>query len=230
MSWSFGSAGVMNAAANTNVTPLSVAYPAGIAAGDILLLACEAANASVTITPGDITTSLFSRTTNGTTQLFAKIADGTETGNVSISTNNAGWLNAQIARFTGGPSTLTGIVHASASTGSSAATGLAYAAATITVDNTLVIILGGKKVNVTGYTPPAEVPNEIGDGNGSTQNSMTWDYLIQTTATNIAGGSWTITGDSSAARSSITVALLAGATFVCNPLSGRGGGAARPIG
>lgn len=206
--WSFGSVGASAANTGLNTTPLVVNYPAGISAGDILLLAVEAATAGVTLTPSDITSSLAVRTTNGVTQLFGKVATGSESGSINLSCSATGWVNAQIARFSGGLQNMASIVHNSSSTGSSASTGLQYAALTVTQPNCLILTIGGKKVNVTGYTPPAEVPNEIGDFSGSTQNSLTWDYLIQTTATNIVGGSWTITGDSSAARSSLTVALL----------------------
>lgn len=219
MSWNFGAVGAMASAANTDVTPLNVAYPTGITAGQILLLIARIPTASATFTPSDITTSLYSRATNGSIELFAKIATGSESGNITLSSSANARVNAQIARFTGGPTTLTGIVHASANSGGSAATGLPYAGLTITQPNTLVLIAGGKQVNVTSFDDVAGF-TEIGEGNGGTTNCLVWNYAIQTTAADLTAGSWTVNGDSSAARSTISVALLAGAANLAGGLSG----------
>lgn len=214
MAWAFGAVGTFASGVNCDSTPLNVPYPSGIAAGHILFLAVSANNGAATLTLSDITTEIVSRVTNGTLGLYWKIATGSESGNVTVQTasGQTGEVCAQIARFTGGPSTLTGKVHAADATGGSAATGLAFAGLDITQDGTLVLIVGAKSGGATGFAVPAAMDAEIAEGVRGTAACMVWDYNIQTTAAALEAGTWTITSDASAARRSVSAALIAGSS------------------
>lgn len=82
------------AAANTSAsTTLSVPYPSGITAGDVLVLYVGVASSTAPTNPsGTGFSSLITGTSGGSSPAFRvsrKIADGSETGNVSVTTPNA---------------------------------------------------------------------------------------------------------------------------------------------
>lgn len=208
----------MSHATNTNVTPLNVAYPGTIVSGDILLMAVGCTTAGAVFTNSDITSSLHSRATNGQVELFAKIADGTETGNVTVSADQTTRVHAAIACFSGGPASLVSIAHTTGNAGGSG-THVPFGAMTITQDNCLVLLVGRKNIN---WTSAGDVSNftELTESNASTQ-SMVWNYWIQTTQTNVSAGQWSITGDSSGSRNSIGIALLPGSALSNAPRAER---------
>lgn len=218
--WAFVNTGAVVGAGSTNTVPLNVAYPASVVSGNILLLKVHDESGAATITPTGITTSVALRTTNGVDQVFCKVADGSESGNLTVSGSTTNRVIAQVAQFSGGTCT----VITSATGGSSATTGLPYTGLTIAENSALVVLSGGKSINVTSYSPPAGFTN-IGQGNSSTLVSMTWDYQIQTNAASIASGVWGITGDQVGGRSSVSVALSASTpalapTFTSGPSIG----------
>jgi hypothetical protein len=221
MAYVFGAAGAMAHAGNTNTSPMSVNYPAGISAGNLLLLAWTCASPSgVTSTPTGGWTLLGERAgSGGTPRLYGKIATGAEAGSITITAGSTGQCSAQIARFSGPPTTLTGIVHATSHTGGS--TGLhipRLSALTITQPNCLVVGIGAKNNGASGMPVPAGFTAEIGEGSANSFHCMVWDYVIQTTATNIASGTWTTTsGDSNVSSCGLVVALVAGTVTTTPP-------------
>lgn len=75
---------------------------------------------------------------------------------------------------------------------------IAYPAVTITADNQVILICGWKQddwtsvATVAGATENAEITSTAGDDAG-----MVWDRIVQTTATDIAAGSFVVTGGTS---------------------------------
>lgn len=230
VAYAFVSAGATAKSNTSDTVPLNVAYPAGGSAGDLLVLVVRSNSGVVVITPSDVTTLIRERTTNGRCQVYAKLATGSESGNFTISTDISNALVAQCARFSGAPATLVGIEHRGAVTGSSATTGLAYTGLTITQDDCLVIVVGGKSNGANTFSVPAEMDAEVGEDAQGTSACLVWDYKIQTTATNLSGNNWTIgAGDTSAARSSVSTALLPGAIVGGQPFAVRFGINNKPI-
>jgi hypothetical protein len=218
MAWAFGAKGAMSHASGTHTTPLSVAYPTGITAGQILVLAwSHAVTSGKVATPSGGWTSIAERVgSGGTPRFFVKIAAGTESGSITVGSDADGWCSAQIARFTGGPSTLTGIVNVTpTSAGGSSGLDLPRAPAiTPSVNNTLVLRMGAKNTPASGISPIAGSGfTEIDEGTPGFQRMMYWEYLVQTTATAVASGTWDITtNDVSAASCGLAVALVSGTT------------------
>lgn len=99
----FGSAGAIAAAAGAGTTQVDVPYPAGLVAGDVLILW------GLTRDNLDLTASEFTagdsrnQTTNMRGEWWWKRADGTETGTTPITRTSASTLLAGVmARYTGG--------------------------------------------------------------------------------------------------------------------------------
>lgn len=217
--WTHGSDGTLVNAGSTNTTALNVPYPSSISSGDILLLHVHGEGGAIVFTLGVSMTEIGSgQPGQSQDKLYCKVASGSESGNMTVTGSTSNRVMAQFSRWTGG--TCSPVV--SSHTGSSASLGLGYASLTITQANTLVLIAGGKDHAVTSYTSPTGFTN-IGQGSGSTIVSSSWDYQIQTTATSLVGGTWTISGDVSSARGSNSVALAAFSavpTWVSSPALG----------
>lgn len=216
MAWALGAVGTFASGVNCDSTPLNVPYPSGISAGHILFLAVSSNGGAVDFTLSDFSSEIVSRVTNGTLRLFWKIATGSESGNVTVQTPSGitSSVCAQIARFTGGPSSLASAVHAADATGGSAATGLGWPAIDITADGTLVLVVGAKSCGANTFSVPAAMDAELGEGVQGSSACFVWDYDIQTTAAALSAGSWTIgAGDAAAARRSVVAALLAGSSL-----------------
>jgi hypothetical protein len=215
MSGSWTGLANVGSAVQFNVTQTkSVDYPLGIVAGQPIffaLCAGPAGQAVPTLSDTDFQVAV-SRTTTATTHLLWKIANGTETGTITCNRGTAsGQAYAQMATFNGGPASITGNVHASSGTGGGAALGLNYPSLTITADNCLVIALGCKPNNCSGFNVPSPFDAEIDESNSSAGMCMVWDYAIQTAAASISSGSWTITTDVSSSRNTVIAAFLSGA-------------------
>ncbi len=211
MTWAFQNTGTLASA--TPGGSFSLPYPTGISAGDILFAATHWGPISGTISIADTGfQAIVSRTNNATSYLWWKIASGTETGSTTVTKGgSSGQGLGQMARFTGGPTTLTGNIHVTNSTGSSATTGLFYPALTITQDNCLVMATGCKPADCFGFNVPADFDAEINEFHTGTGMCFVWDYKIQTVATNVPTGSWTISTDVSASRNTIAAALIGAA-------------------
>lgn len=92
----------------------------------------------------------------------------------------------------------------------SSAQNIAYPALAMPADNLVALIAAWKQDDWTaagastpaGFTEIGDAPSTSGDDQG-----IAWDYQIQTTATDVAAGSLTITGGGAAISRSMTVAL-----------------------
>lgn len=206
MAWAFGASGAI--AEGVTSGTVDVAFPADITAGQLIALAfyCRAGGDDLQVPTG--WTDIRSQ---GPEQqgVFGIIAAGTETGNLTVDFDGAtgGRFMAQMARFTGAPATIdehTGAVRAAS------LADLPTPAATISVDNTLVLSTGGKQNNVSPYTPPSGFI-EIGDANNAAADtSFVFGYQIQTTATNIVEDIWDSAAGNTNSAKSIVTSLVAG--------------------
>jgi hypothetical protein len=223
MAWSAPVVGAMAHASNTNTTPLPLVLPTGIVAGHILAIiwTCATAGGATVSFPSGWTELPASRTGSGNTiRTLAKIADGTESGttvNLTCSTNAA--CSAIAARAAGGPSSLSSIVHATASAGGSSGANIPrIPATTITEDDTLVFLIGCKNIGGSSISVPAGF-TELAEGAFSTIHCMVLDYQIQTTATDVTSGTWTVgAGDASVSSAGLAVALIAGSGTTAQPV------------
>lgn len=98
---------------------------------------------------------------------------------------------------------------------------IAYPSLTVTLNNQLVIVLGWKQddwtsVATAGFAGAVEIGEPVSTaGNDAGQ---VWDYAIQTTAANITGSSFTVTGGLSAISRGITLTMAPKANFVSQDL------------
>jgi len=224
MTYAFANTGAVGSSNATG--SFTLAYPAGITAGDILYTGANWGPTGVTITNSDAGFSLaVSRTTNASTYLWWKVANGTESGTITIARTGgtSGQGIGQMCRFTGGPSSTSGNVHATNSTGLGATTGLAYPSLTVTQPGCLIVTLGCKPFDCSGFNIPSEFDAEIQEANSGHGMCMVWDYKIQTTAANIIGGNWTISTDGSASRNAVIAAFLPGSVPIPFPPMNLGG-------
>lgn len=142
--------------------------------------------------------------------MLYRVADGTEGASVVVT--GAGNISCSMSRFTGGPTAAnfaTSIIGTS-STGTSDVN-LTWPSLTIVPNNNCLVLTGGvKQVNLTSFNVPspwtAEINHSLTSEGGQ---AFVWDYLIQTTATDITAGSWTITPTTSGPRSAIIAAITA---------------------
>lgn len=100
------------------------------------------------------------------------------------------------------------IVVASATQLNASAQDVAFPALTVPVDDSLVLVIGWKQDNWTGVTAVAGF-NELVDPSTISGDDVghVLDYMIQTTATNIAAGTLVVTGGAAAISRAMTVAL-----------------------
>ena len=191
----------------------SIGYPSGTAAGKILFCAYHAGpvgQGAPTFADTDFQL-IVSRTTNASSYLYWKVATGSEGSTMLVTRPTAGGqAYAEMCCFDGGPSTITGNVHVTNSTGTGATTTLPYPSLAVTADNCLIIATGCKPANCSGFNVPAVFDGEIDEQHSSAGMCMVWDYKIQTVATAITAGSWSITTDVSASRNTVAAALLSG--------------------
>jgi hypothetical protein len=192
------------------VAAQSVPYPT-VGAGDIIFLANAAGPVGQAApTPADTDfQQIVGRTSNGSTYLFWKIANGTETGTMSLTrSDGSGQCYSQMCAFTGGPTTLSGNVHATNTVGTGSTTNLPYPGLTITQPNCLVIALSSKPANSSGFNVPAAFTGKIAESHSTAGMCMLWEYALQTTATTITAGTFTATTDTSNSRNAVIAALL----------------------
>jgi len=139
-------------------------------------------------------------------RLFGKYAqDGEQTPTVTFT---AGVANATtsgaIAAFRGVGLT----VHKRASQLNGSAQNIAYPGLTVTRDNSLVLVFGWKADDWTSVATLAGF-SEIGEPSSATgdDQGLVLDYVLQSTATNIPAGSFTVTGGASAISRAGVIAL-----------------------
>lgn len=188
----FVAAGASATGNNTSLTP---ALPAGVVKGDLLLVfaAIRSSGTGTVNVPAGYTSLL----TFGNMALFGKLHTGTETApTVSFTGGAAGddtlaqmaaFRNAQLRAF----STSTALNGSTAN--------IAYPALIVNRSSCVLLYLGWKQATWTsvatlaGATEIAEVTSAAGSGAG-----MVWDYVIQTTRTDIGSGSFVVTGGAAA--------------------------------
>jgi hypothetical protein len=182
----FVAAGTASHGNNASVTP---ALPAGVQKGDLLLVFTAIRNTSATITTPTGYTALLSDTN---VALFGKIHTGTEsTPTVAFSGGSAGdSTSAQMAAFR----YVQNVAALTASSSNASAANIAVPAALPPRHRAVALWLGWKQSNWTSVATFSGT--EIGEPStalGSTQG-LVWDYSIQSLATEVAAGSFAVTG------------------------------------
>jgi hypothetical protein len=187
-----------------NAATLTPARHASTTDGDLVLV-----YASIRGTSASMTVAGYTLLADGTNaRLFGRIAqagDGSPT--VTFTGGAAGDDNiAQCASFRGIETSVAGIVGAAQTNGS--AQNVAYPAVTVAAINHAVVVAGWKQDDSTGWAAIASY-TEIGESNPTTGNdaSSAWDYQIQTTATNLTAGSFTVTGGLTAVSKALTLLI-----------------------
>lgn len=143
----------------------------------------------------------FNGSSGSSLTLWGKIMTASESDPAfSSSDTTAGrTLIGQAHTFRGTLDTVTGIVAHSATGSGATASGITTPALTITTDNTLVIAAGIRENQWAAEDIAAlATMTKIGqpERTSAQQVAMIWDYVIQTTAANIASGAWTSTVNS----------------------------------
>lgn len=202
----YGGVGTVAHGVNASVSP---AIPVGAAAGNLMIAVAAIRNsgAGVPTVPTDWTRlDVFLSTSN--VQLFAKIHDGSEsapsiafTGGVALADTTA-----QIIYLPGKWYNVANCFSGSAATLNGSAQDIAYPPLRVRQDNSLILYVGWKQDDWTSVASPgteiAEPDTVTGDDQG-----IVWAYQIQTGATNIAAGSFVVTGGASAISRAAVVAI-----------------------
>jgi hypothetical protein len=195
-------AGTAAHADNASTTP---GLPAGMAKGDVMLILAAIRG---TAAAPDIPTGYSRLADLGNVALFGKIHSGSESAPVvSYVGGSAGdTTSAQMAAFR---STQLSVLNAAAGPGGSSAN-IATPAMTIDRGRCVVIAIGWRADDWTSVTSPAGF-TEIDEPDSTTGNDqgITWGYQIQTTATDAAIGTFTVTGGGAATTKSALVLLAA---------------------
>lgn len=203
----FGTVGTATHGNNASVTP---GTPASRAVGDLLVLmaAIRSTSASVT-TPTGYT--LPSGQTSTNFRIYLRIATNTaaDLPSVSFTGGAAGDdTSAQLARFTGDFTDVSNLaIHVNPKTNGSQQN-IDYDGVHVTRDNALVLVAGWKQddwtsvASLSGFTELAEASTVTGNDQG-----FVWDYVIQTGRTNLAGGSFVVTGGLSAVGAAVTMVI-----------------------
>lgn len=191
------------AAATGNNASVAPALHASTAVGDLVIVHASIRGTSATVTtPAGWT--LIGGTAN--VAIFGKIAAASEPAPTIAFVGGAAGDDtiAQAATFRG-IEPYAGSVAFNIQTNGSAQN-VAYPALTVPAINHAVIVGGWKQDDSTGWAAIAGF-TEIGESNPTAGNdaSMAWDYQIQTTATNLSAGSFTITGGAAAVSKGFTL-------------------------
>ncbi len=200
----FVAAGVVATGVNATVTP---ALPAGVQAGDVLLILAGMRGTAVDGTEYPVTPvgyTLLKLFRNGA--LFGKYHSGTESAPAVAFSNslaNADTM-AQMAAFR---NLSMNLIDAQSGTFQSQQN-ISTPALTLGRNNCVIIYAGYKYddwtsvAQVSGSTEIGEPDTTTGDDFG-----ITWAYLIQTTATAVAAGTFTVTGGAAANGQGAAIAL-----------------------
>lgn len=193
----FGAAGTAAHASNADVTP---GIPASVAAGNLLLVLAAIRNSGTGIpnTPTGYTRMpVFPTTSN--VQLFGKVAVG---GDAAPTITFAGGVanadtSAQMCRIAGSYSRADEVLVVSNALLNASAQDIDYPALNVRQDNNIIFYLGWKQDDWTSVASPG---TEIGEPDTTTgdDQGIVWAYTIQTTATDIAAGSFVVTGGAAA--------------------------------
>lgn len=208
--YTFQSVGTI--AGNGAGTALSPGMPGTCSDGNLLVLftAARAASQTLTVTGW---TEIASNTTNSSVKLLTRVRQSGDTS-PSVDWSGADYATAQIACYSGDVYTDQATIVAHSATTNGNSNSFNYAALTISTADTLVLIAGkhSKTATSDGITIDAEAGfTELGENsaNGAGTQTFVWDYVQQTTATNISAGSWdpSVAAYETAGWASLTVSL-----------------------
>jgi hypothetical protein len=203
----FVGAGAAVKANNASLTPVA---HASSARQDLMILFASIRNSGTGTV--NLPTGWTSLVNFGNTRVMGRFfTDGTGSDDPTVTfTGGATGADtiAQIATFRGaGMNSLGTVLSATVLNG--AAQNIAYPSLAIAVNNQTVLVLGWKQdgagtgiATLAGMTEIGETESALGSG-----SEQVWDYVIQTTGTNITGSSFTVTGGTSQISRGITMAL-----------------------
>jgi len=207
----FVAAGTVAHAVNASVTP---SMPAGVAAGDLLLVLAAIRNSGggEPVTPDGYVELLDA----DNVKLFGKVHSGSEVAPTVIFANGVANADttAQMAAFRNMPTSVDDldIVVSSAQQLNASAQDIAYPALpAINIPGCVVLVLGWKQddwtsvATLSGFTEIGEPDTTTGDDQG-----IVWDYVIQTTPDVVLPSSFSVTGGASAISVGAVVALAGG--------------------
>lgn len=208
--WSFRSVGTVANANSGNITP---GLPAGQQAGDWLCWYGIERNTANTLAHPAGYTAVVSRATGGHDfeAMDCKVSIGAS--EVAPTTTLTGQGMAQIAAFIGGPSVVSGNVHATANSGGSCTQNPITLGLTITQPNSLLIEFAELHADYVTLTSPPTGFTTISAPvfHGTNDTSALWAYQIQTTATTTSNDQFTTTpAGASVACSRMSAAFLVG--------------------
>lgn len=198
----YGAVGTATHASNASVTP---GIPASVAAGNLLIVLAAIRNSGTGVpdTPSGYTRlDVFDESDN--VQLFAKVAVGGDVAPTITFTDGVAnaTTSAQMIRIAGAFSDPSECFVSGQAQLNSSAQDIAYPALLLeepvmatAIHNAIVIWVGWKQDDwtsvaaISGATEIAEASTTTGD-----DQALVWDYTIQTTATDVREGSFTVTG------------------------------------
>lgn len=195
----YGAVGTASHANNASVTP---GLPASLAQGNLMVMIAAIRNSGTGVpsTPAGWTRlPVFGSTAN--VQAFAKIAGSSESAPTVSFTGGVANADttAQIIRLAGKWNSASSVLVGGASYLNASAQDINIPAlAKPIADNAIVLAVGWKQDDFTsvatlsGMTEIAEASTTTGD-----DQSLVWDYVVQTTAAEIAATSFTVTGGAS---------------------------------
>lgn len=195
--------------AHGNNASVSASLPAGIQSGDLLLIwaAIRNSGTGTVDTPTGYTLLLDS----SNARLFGKIAGASEAAPTVTFTGGAANADtsAQTAAFRGKFYNIENVaVGYTAECLNASAQDITYPGLHVPEDNCLILYLGWKQDDwtsvaaISGATEIGEPDTTTGDDQG-----IVWNYQIQTTATGIGSGVFTVTGGASAISRGGIIAL-----------------------
>lgn len=203
---SFVSAGTAAHASNATVVP---GLPSGHALGDLLVVlsATRSSGLGVPTAPTGYVPLL---PVIGNVGLFGKVRGASESApTCGFSGGGANMsFSAQMICLRGRFGDPTQVLVGGSSTLNASAQDIAYPAAHIGMHGCLILHIGWKQddwtsvATLSGATEIGDLPTALGDDQG-----LVWDYRIQTTASDLPSGSFTVTGGASAVSRGIVLAL-----------------------
>jgi hypothetical protein len=180
--------------------------PASMAAGDLMILFAAARNTGLGTPPAGWSTV---NIPNADFSLLVKVHSGSESApTVAFVSGGAGnTCSAQITAFRGAFS-IPGTVVRAVGQENVSAQNVAYPAMRVPKEHTncLILYLGRKRDDWTGVTSPGTEISEPSSTLGNDQG-LVWAYQIQTTPTDIAAGSFTVSGGAAATSDGAVVAI-----------------------
>lgn len=183
-------------AAHANNASVSPSLPAGIQAGDMLLLFAAIRNTSATVNgPSDWSDPWLN---HGHVKVFARKATGSESAPTVTFTGGAAGddTSAQICAFRNATK-LVGVAHQT----NASAQDIATPGFGVDRAGSLIVYVGWKQDDWTSVASPG---TEIGEPDTVAGNDqgIVWSYTIQTTAADVAATSFVVTGGAAAVSKS----------------------------